>query len=240
MGKGWHLISSAVFYHKIHPLAMFCGLFFSYKGITMTETNKECHCDLIDWTALAAYLENKTISGVAESRPIQRRRGSADEHAGFIGLDGEITVDTTNKTLRVHDGETPGGTLLAKLSDITENIPNIEFPPAFTEFLAQLDNMDYVVEAQKTGTTWYRKYKSGWVEQGGFNANATGPVVITLPVKMADTSYGITLVRYGAAQAGIPTIDDTSPITVNGFRITNSNAGNSSRAHWMVTGFSEV
>lgn len=33
------------------------------------------------------------------------------------------------------------------------------------------DAVDYVVEMQKptesNGYTWYRKYKSGWVEQGG-------------------------------------------------------------------------
>lgn len=43
------------------------------------------------------------------SRQIQIRRGSAAEHENFIGAIGEITMDTTNKILRVHDGETLGG-----------------------------------------------------------------------------------------------------------------------------------
>ena len=47
------------------------------------------------------------------SRQIQIRRGSATEHDTFIGAIGEITMDTTNKTLRVHDGETAGGIELA-------------------------------------------------------------------------------------------------------------------------------
>ena len=29
-------------------------------------------------------------------------------------------------------------------------------------------NMDYVVESGSSGSTWYRKYKSGWIEQGGY------------------------------------------------------------------------
>ncbi len=29
------------------------------------------------------------------------------------------------------------------------------------------NNIDYVVEQGTSGTTWYRKYKSGWLEQGG-------------------------------------------------------------------------
>ena len=52
------------------------------------------------------------------SRQIQFRRGTATEHENFIGAMGEITVDTTNKTLRVHDGETAGGTALARQSDV--------------------------------------------------------------------------------------------------------------------------
>lgn len=48
------------------------------------------------------------------SRAIQIRRGTADEHKDFIGLEAEVTYDTTNKTLRVHDGVTPGGIPLAR------------------------------------------------------------------------------------------------------------------------------
>ncbi|CAJ3073917.1 Uncharacterised protein [Burkholderia pseudomallei] len=41
------------------------------------------------------------------------RRGTAAQHATFVGEPGEVTVDTTNKTLRVHDGTTPGGSPIA-------------------------------------------------------------------------------------------------------------------------------
>lgn len=85
------------------------------------------------------------------SKQIQIRRGSATEHENFTGAIGEITMDTTNKTLRVHDGETTGGIILAKESE--------------------LESADYVIESQmpteENGYTWYRKYKSGWLEQGG-------------------------------------------------------------------------
>ena len=39
----------------------------------------------------------------------QSRRGTTVEHATFTGADGEVTVDTTKKTLVVHDGVTAGG-----------------------------------------------------------------------------------------------------------------------------------
>lgn len=49
---------------------------------------------------------------------IKFRRGTSAEHSSFTGANGEITVDTTIKTLRVHDGVTAGGTRLAKYSDL--------------------------------------------------------------------------------------------------------------------------
>jgi hypothetical protein len=48
---------------------------------------------------------------------VKFRRGSAGQHGSFTGANGEITVDTTNKTLRVHDGVTVGGIRLAKYSE---------------------------------------------------------------------------------------------------------------------------
>ena len=56
------------------------------------------------------------------SRTIQLRRGAESDHSTFTGAIGEVTMDTTNKTLRVHDGETVGGTALAKEIETKENL----------------------------------------------------------------------------------------------------------------------
>ena len=58
------------------------------------------------------------------SRQIQIRRGTATEQENFTGAIGEVTYDTTNKTLRVHDGENTGGTILAKKTDIRGQMPD--------------------------------------------------------------------------------------------------------------------
>ena len=54
---------------------------------------------------------------------IQLRQGTTTEHNTFTGAVGEVTVDTTNKTLRVHDGATVGGTVLAKVSEVPSLVP---------------------------------------------------------------------------------------------------------------------
>ena len=54
---------------------------------------------------------------------IQLRQGTTTEHNTFRGAVGEVTVDTTKKTLVVHDGVTAGGTVLAKVSEIPSLVP---------------------------------------------------------------------------------------------------------------------
>ena len=61
---------------------------------------------------------------------LQLRSGTATEHNTFIGANGEVTVDTTNKTLRVHDGSTVGGTRLATLT--SGLVPVSQLPDATT------------------------------------------------------------------------------------------------------------
>jgi len=49
---------------------------------------------------------------------LQFRRGTAVQNDSFTGAAGELSIDLTNKTIRVHDGSTAGGTRLAKYSEI--------------------------------------------------------------------------------------------------------------------------
>ena len=58
---------------------------------------------------------------------------------------------------------------------------------------------DYVVESQlptaQNNYTWYRKYKSGWIEQGGKTtqtATSSVDAIILFPVEMQDTEYTVT------------------------------------------------
>ena len=64
------------------------------------------------------------------AKQLQLRKGTAAEHSTFTGANGEVTVDTTNKTLRVHDGTTAGGTILATVTGGL--IPAAQLPAATT------------------------------------------------------------------------------------------------------------
>ena len=52
-------------------------------------------------------INNQTIS--LNARQILLKRGNLATSGSYVGPLGEITVDTTLKTLRIHDGVTPGG-----------------------------------------------------------------------------------------------------------------------------------
>lgn len=82
-----------------------------------------------------------------------------------------------------------------QLGDAIENIPDTSLP----------DDIDYVVASQLptagNNYTWYRKYASGWVEQGGEitaasvadGSGSAGNKSITLPVEMGNNNYHIKL-----------------------------------------------
>lgn len=78
-------------------------------------------------------------------------------------------------------------TLNTRCNQLDTKIENL--PPATLPVDA-----DYVVDSQlptaENNYTWYRKYASGWVEQGGIiPKESSHEIEITFPVQMADENY---------------------------------------------------
>ena len=55
---------------------------------------------------------------------VQFRRGTTAQNNSFTGAAGELSVNTSNSTIRVHDGSTPGGSELATVAS-TSNASNL-------------------------------------------------------------------------------------------------------------------
>ena len=66
-----------------------------------------------------------------------------------------------------------------------------------TNDIAALKGYDYVIESQtptaENNYTWYRKYKSGWVEQGGIGTISNNTYTANFPCTMIDTNYFVFL-----------------------------------------------
>lgn len=68
-----------------------------------------------------------------------------------------------------------------------------------------LANIDYVVESKfptEDDPSWYRVYKSGWVEQGGFSHVTSGTVTVSLSKPFLNTTFSALAMIFGN-----PTID---------------------------------
>lgn len=64
---------------------------------------------------------------------LQLRRGTTTQHSSFAGAIGEVTVDTTKKTIVVHDGSTNGGSALATEAYVTTQISAADNTDEITE-----------------------------------------------------------------------------------------------------------
>jgi hypothetical protein len=56
---------------------------------------------------------------------VQFRRGTTAQNTSFTGAAGEITVDTSSKTLRVHDGTTIGGSNIATVAYVSAQLSSL-------------------------------------------------------------------------------------------------------------------
>lgn len=79
-------------------------------------------------------------------------------------------------------------------------------------------NVDYVIESKlptSSDPTWYRKYKNGWVEQGGTVTTTSGDsqtnILITFLKPFIDTNY----VVYGSVASSVAYSSNTNTPTYN-------------------------
>ena len=109
-------------------------------------------------------------------------------------------------------------------------------------------DIDYVIEWKaptSSDPTWYRLYKSGWVEQGG-RATANGSeqtVGVVLPVTMRDTNYYVSSSTMGFGSSYNDQAANTFELTVFNLSTTGfdvrivGNVTNRRIRSWEVKGF---
>ena len=87
---------------------------------------------------------------------------------------------------------TDEGTILEALNDKLDRDAN-NLDTSTTNFDVVVD---YQVPTAENNYTWYRKYASGWVEQGGIiDTGSDASYTVLLPITMADTNYVIFVSR---------------------------------------------
>lgn len=139
------------------------------------------------------------------AKQLQLRKGTATEHNTFTGANGEVTVDTTNKTLRVHDGTTAGGTRLATLTGGL--VPATQLPDATTSVKGAVVLNDTLTSTSTTqaltaaqgkalndqafgvGQTWQR-FTSGRVANTTYTNSTGKPLEVIIVVNGGASTSG--------------------------------------------------
>lgn len=107
------------------------------------------------------------------SKQWQLRRGTTVENDGFTGAQGELTVDTDKKQVRLHDGVTQGGKTLPDIEMVLNAItPNYAAPV--------------------TVSTWpYTIPSAGWIK-AEIKANSAefGKRLVYTPVEGSNVVFG--------------------------------------------------
>lgn len=120
--------------------------------------------------------------------------------------------------------------LIGDLSDLADTVDSIE--------LKTNSITDYLVDSQEptadNNYTWYRKYDSGWVEQGGFGAKNE---IITLAVTMKDTNYGALAGFCITGSNNVSYSVNVDSKTTTSFRIRSESSVSTNEAYWHVYGF---
>lgn len=131
----------------------------------------------------------------------------------------------------------------ATISELQDEIDDIDTSLAFPIEFAPDDEPDVVVKTQlptaENNYTWYRLYKSGWVEQGGRGgALENGAKIITLPIAMADTNFYASMINMVPATPVIKNYNSIGLYIPNNTQVRFATLATVTDFAWYITGMS--
>lgn len=103
--------------------------------------------------------------------------------------------------------------------------------------ISLVSGVGVILASYTSGTSWYKKYSNGWVEQGGTFTSLYNQAV-TLIVPMKDTNYTILTSKtsMGSAVVIVDTVTTTS-FNVLGRGQGGSGFGENVSGYWYVAGW---
>lgn len=88
----------------------------------------------------------------------QNVRGATGANDSFIGADGQFTIDSERREVRLHDGHTPGGHRILNLSQLIElfvsldsELGSVQFSPEEKGFLTRIDDKAWALRGFQAG-----------------------------------------------------------------------------------------
>ena len=94
-------------------------------------------------------------------------------------------------------------------------VPLVLAPVAKSGSFDDLNNLPqaYITETWHVGTSWYRMWSDGWIEQGG--RISTNTTTVSFHTAFRDTNYMITVSQNGSASANVCRVAISARATSN-------------------------
>lgn len=238
-GGGFPIASSATYQSITFPIEFSNTKYFIQKNPATDST------DTISWRTTGFYDLTTTSANTYNSRASQ---GLATWYASGYAAASEYTPDkwdyqniqVLRPMVQLFNGATDEA--VAQCTEVLADVAGLK---------QATDGMiDYVVESQEptsgNGFTWYRLYKSGWVEQGGrgFCSGSAIAASVSLPIVMKNSNYayliGIEIAENNNTVKSVwPTNTNTTTLRINGtYGDGGKNYYGAFTINWFVSGMS--
>ena len=186
---------------------------------------------------------------------LKLRRGTTSQLANFIGSEGELTYNTTLRSLVLHDGVTLGGVKIpylynglvppTMLPTATESVVGASKIATTAIAQAGVNDTD-IITAKKLSSVFlnnkvesgYQKYPNGKIEQWGI-ATATGNKTVVFPLSFTSIVTHVSITYL----ASTPTNTTMNPmiyrgnLSLSGMVIFTGTAAAEQTIMWKVEGY---
>lgn len=122
------------------------------------------------------------------------------------------------------------------VSNVMSAVAQVQASVSAVEAKPILNTKAYITETWSNGTSWYRKYSDGWIEQGGeYTKERDTNITVTFPVAFKDTNYTISTSHYSRLTSSEPPVCDFTVKTNTGFAHNYGSWG--SKIGWVACGY---
>lgn len=121
-----------------------------------------------------------------------------------------------------------------KIDSVNDDL--LEIIDGLTKRIQTLESQKHIVETWQSGTSWYRIWSDGWIEQGGKLTPASGGQNVNLYKKYTTTNYGVQATNCDSAntRGAQAWVVDASTIKV---RATSGTSASSTPCCWYAYGY---
>lgn len=144
---------------------------------------------------------------------VQFRRGTSDQNNNFLGSSGEISVNTTTNSIRVHNGSQSGGFELAR-SDLS-NLTSYSFNSVSIGNTLVISNNRQLQNISGIDTTTINVFKSELVNNISSTISVNTSGIITAS-NFSGSGSGLTGIPAGQLTGALPALDGSALTGIGG------------------------